>query len=105
MPGQTARTGSAADGLVDQQGMNIEDRIDLGRGHGTFQHQVDDAPDVDLRDRTGKLPGERLWGGLRRRQSETRKIVQYWPLLGVDLVPTVLCAVSAAQSPAMARAL
>src|SRR5205823_11217413 len=33
MPRQTARTGSAADDLVGQERMNIEDRIDLGRGH------------------------------------------------------------------------
>src|SRR5437660_11154984 len=31
MPGQTARAGSAADDLVGQERMDVEDRIDLGR--------------------------------------------------------------------------
>jgi hypothetical protein len=33
MPGQTARGGSAADNLVGQERMDVEDRINLGRGH------------------------------------------------------------------------
>src|SRR4029077_17434227 len=33
MPGQTARTGAAADDFVSQQRMNVEDRIDPGHGH------------------------------------------------------------------------
>src|SRR5438270_7286290 len=33
MPGQTARVGSAADDLVSQERMDVEDRIDLGRRH------------------------------------------------------------------------
>src|SRR6516165_364291 len=33
MPGQAARAGSAADDLVGQERMDVEDRIDLGRTH------------------------------------------------------------------------
>ena len=33
MPGQTARRGPAVDDLVGQERMDVEYRIDLGRGH------------------------------------------------------------------------
>jgi hypothetical protein len=33
MPGQTARDSSAADELVGQERMDVEDRLDLRRGH------------------------------------------------------------------------
>ena len=57
MPGQTARHGSPADELVGQEWMNVEDSINLGRGH------------------IGPAEAERRHALLHRPEHETRFLV------------------------------